>query len=169
MAIIKTSIFTLKAFPYQGATFYRLECPDWINIIPLTKDNQVVMVRQYRHGIQEDTLEIPGGQMDKEDNHPLEAAKRELREETGYGKGSWETLGWVHPNPAIFNNLCHLFLAKDVEPVGAIQNDPHEHTEVELVDLKAIPGFILQGRIRHGLVINAFSFLALRHGAYQLW
>ena len=79
--------------------------PDWINVIPLTDDGQVVMVRQYRFGIEGFTLEIPGGMCDPGEP-PLEAARREMREETGYAPSEMIELGWVHPNPPLQNNRC---------------------------------------------------------------
>ena len=92
--------------------FYALECGNWVNIVPLTPDRDVVMIRQYRHGSREVTLEIPGGAVDETD--PAEAAKRELAEETGYESASITLLGAVNPNPAIFNNLCYTYFAEDV-------------------------------------------------------
>ena len=164
-----TPIFSVRPLQHGKSTFYRLECPDWINVIPLRRDGMVVMVRQYRFGTDEDTIEIPGGQMDPEDGSPLESAKRELLEETGYGRGTWSELGWVHPNPAILTNRCHLYLAEDVEKIGEIHNDEHEHTEVELMELKEVTDAIRNGTITHGLVINAFSRLALERPDLFKW
>ncbi|HPR63894.1 MAG TPA: NUDIX hydrolase [Thermoanaerobaculia bacterium] len=166
---IETPVFILERLPVGDAVFCRLKCPDWINVIPLTRDGDVIFVRQYRHGTDEETLEIPGGQMDPDDRDPLAAAVRELREETGYGKGEWTTLGWVHPNPAILTNRCHLFLAEGVEEVGEICNDAHEHTIVERFPLQDVPELVLSGRITHGLVINAFSALALTRPGLFPW
>ena len=166
---IRTSIFTLKHLKRAGAIFYRLECPDWINVIPLTDEGNVVMVRQYRHGTDEETIEIPGGQMDAEDGDPMEAERRELLEETGYGGGEWTDLGWVHPNPAILNNRCHLFLVRGVSEIAEIKNDEHEHTEVELIRLADVPSLIIDEKITHGLVINAFSRLALHRPDLFPW
>jgi ADP-ribose pyrophosphatase len=158
----QTRIFTVTHVEEDGGIFYRLACPDWVNVIPLTGDGRVVFVRQYRHGIAAETLEVPGGQMDPEDRDPLEAGRRELLEETGYAGGRWEPLGWVHPNPAILTNRCHSFLVRGAEPAAPIRNDHDEHTEVELVPLDAVPRLILEGKITHSLVLNAFHFLSLR-------
>ena len=84
-------------------SFYVVEAPDWINVIPLTPDNEVLLLRQFRFGVDDFTLEIPGGICDPGEP-PLEAAGRELREETGHAAGEIVELGWVHPNPAIQNN-----------------------------------------------------------------
>jgi 8-oxo-dGTP pyrophosphatase MutT (NUDIX family) len=91
----------------QGHDFYVLEAGDWVNIIPLTADEQVVLIRQYRHGVEDMTLEIPGGMVDAEDPSPLHAARREMQEETGYDSHEVSSLGAIHPNPAIQANRCH--------------------------------------------------------------
>jgi len=83
--------------------FWVVEAPDWINVIPLTDDGRVVLVKQYRFGIEGFTLEIPGGMCDGAEP-PLDAARRELREETGYEARELVPLGWVHPNPAVQTN-----------------------------------------------------------------
>ena len=87
--------------------FFILDAPSWVNIIPLTRDRKVVMVRQFRHGISGFTLEIPGGMVDPDDESPADAARRELREETGYDSARIIELGRVHPNPAIMPNFCY--------------------------------------------------------------
>jgi 8-oxo-dGTP pyrophosphatase MutT (NUDIX family) len=156
-----TRIFTLASRREGTARFYRIECPDWINVIPLTPAGEVVFVRQFRHGIGAETLEVPGGQMDPGDPSPLEAARRELLEETGYAADDWAPLGWVHPNPALITNRCHSFVVRGVRPVAPIRNDADERTEVELAPLAAVPELIRSGRITHGLVLNAFHWLLL--------
>jgi ADP-ribose pyrophosphatase len=139
--------------------FYVLEAPDWVNIIPLTEDEQVVMVRQFRHGTEDFTLEIPGGMVDPEDAGPMAAARREMREECGYDSDDIIELGKVHPNPAIQGNYCHTFLARKVRPGVKIELDTTEETEVVLVPLSSIKELIASGEITHALVIAAFSFL----------
>jgi ADP-ribose pyrophosphatase len=135
--------------------FYILESADWVNVIPLTADNQVILIRQYRHGIREVTLEIPGGIVEGRDS-PEEAARRELHEETGFRESGMVSLGFVHPNPAFLNNRCHTFVAKDVVRVGDQHQDEKEDIEVLLMPLKDIPGLIREGEIRHSLVLAAF-------------
>lgn len=94
--------------------FYVIESSEWVNVIPITRENEVVLIRQYRHGVQDITLEIPGGIIETGDT-PLEGARRELKEETGYSDGEMIYLGMVHSNPAIFNNRCHTYLALDCQ------------------------------------------------------
>jgi ADP-ribose pyrophosphatase len=142
--------------------FHVLESGDWVNIIPITRDGDVVLVRQFRHGIGDCTLEIPGGMVDADDASPLVAARREMIEESGYDSERVEALGAIHPNPAIQSNRCHSFVAYDVE----CRHDPHfdttEETEVVLVPLQRIPELISAGEITHALVVVAFHWLALR-------
>lgn len=142
--------------------FHVLETPDWCNIIPLTPDQQVVMVRQFRHGVRDYTLEVPGGVVDPEDASPLVAARREMVEESGFDSERIEPLGVIHPNPAIQANRCHTFVAYDVERRLAPAFDSTEETEVVLVPLASIPDLICSGRITHALVVVAFHWLALR-------
>jgi ADP-ribose pyrophosphatase len=143
----------------QAHDFYVLEAPDWINVIPLTPEGEVVLIRQYRHGVGEVMLEIPGGMLDEGEDDPRAAAARELREETGYEAGELELLGVSTPNPAILDNRLYSYLARDVRLVAAPQFDSREYIEVELVPLEQIPGLIRSGRITHALVIAAFYHL----------
>lgn len=144
----------------QEHDFYVLTAGDWINVIPLTADNEVVMIEQYRHGSGDVTLEIPGGMVD-EGESPREAAARETLEETGYAAREVSTLGRVRPNPAIHDNWLHTFLARDVQLVKAPKHEATEHTAVRLVPLADIPQLIADGLITHALVVAAFHWLTL--------
>lgn len=141
--------------------FYVIESMDWINIIPLTADHEVVMVRQYRHGSREVTLEIPGGLVDPGDT-PESAAKRELLEETGYQAEEFVKIGVVNPNPAIFSNRCYTFLAQNAKKVRDPMPDQTEDIEVEFIPLSEIPLLIRKGEIDHAIVIAAFSLYFLK-------
>jgi len=140
--------------------FVRIAAPDWVNVIPLTPDGDVVMVRQFRHGSREVTLEIPGGMVDPGET-PAAAAVRELSEETGFEVGSLVSLGFVHPNPALFDNRCYTFLARGVRRTGEIRNEGAEETTVEVHSLGAVPDLIRRGVITHALVVAAFHALQL--------
>ncbi len=135
--------------------FFVLESSSWVNVIPLTPQDEVVMVRQYRHGTQNVTLEIPGGLVESTDS-PKDAAVRELMEETGYGAGDILSLGLVYPNPAIQNNACYTYLARDVFPAGDQALDDKEDIEVVVRPLSDIPRMIKRGEITHALVVAAF-------------
>jgi 8-oxo-dGTP pyrophosphatase MutT (NUDIX family) len=150
----------LSRSPRDGVEhdFYCIEAPDWINVVPLTAQNEVVLIEQYRHGTEEVTLEIPGGMVDAGES-PREAAARELLEETGYAPREILFLGKTRPNPAIQNNWIHTFLARDV----SFQSEPvfnsTEQTAVRLVPLEEIPSLIADGTINHSLVVVGFYWL----------
>lgn len=142
-------------------TFYRIASVDWVNVVALTPAREVVLIRQFRAGIGEDTLEIPGGMVDPGES-PGAAALRELREETGYVGEVAEEIGWVHPNPALFDNRCHTFLVRDARDGGQRELDAGEVIESEMVPLAAVPDLIRSLRITHALVVAAFQHLFLR-------
>jgi 8-oxo-dGTP pyrophosphatase MutT (NUDIX family) len=154
-------IFTLRTDravsprTHREHDFYVLDSPDWVNVIPITEENDIILIRQYRHGIREVTLEIPGGIVEPGDS-PLETARRELIEETGYRASQMIPLGLVHPNPAILNNRCHTFLALHLSPTGHQQQDEKEDIEVVITPVREVPRLIREGRISHALIISAF-------------
>jgi len=139
----------------EAYDFYVLESADWVNVIPLTPHNEVVLIRQYRHGIREGTLEIPGGIVEESDT-PEHAASRELIEETGYKESEMQLLGSVHPNPAFLTNRCYTFVAKGVSRWKAQEQDEKEDIEVVVRPLGQIPELIRGGEITHALVLAAF-------------
>jgi len=167
--IRETPIFTLEevqlARPGREAPvrFVQLRCPDWVNVIPFTEDGRVILIRQYRSGTHEITLEIPGGMVDPGED-PLATAARELTEETGWVASSLEEIGSVNPNPAFQDNRCNTYLATDCRPVGETDFDPDEEIETVLFDLSEIPERIAAGEIRHALVIAAFYHLFVTRG-----
>ncbi len=138
--------------------YYRLETADWVNVIPITRRGELILVRQERHGIGANTLEIPGGMIDAGES-PATAALREMREETGYEGTLAEPLGWVHPNPAIQSNRLHMFLARDVVKVGDPTPDGHEEVEVVTVPVTMARQLVKSGAITHALVICALFLL----------
>lgn len=141
--------------------FFVLESPDWVNVIPLTPEGNVVMIRQFRHGTEDVTLEVPGGMVDAEDDDPSVSAARELREETGYAAEEVIRLGSVAPNPAFLNNRCHSYLARNVRRVTEPQLDGAEDIAFEEIPLADIPALIRDGAITHSLTIAAFYYLEL--------
>jgi ADP-ribose pyrophosphatase len=145
------------ADPRTGAEYPRvlLDASDWVNIIPVTPDERVVLIRQFRFGIWSNTLEIPGG-MTEPGEDPRDAATRELEEETGFRAEHVVPLGWVHANPALLNNRVHSFLALGCRKVHEGLQETSEDIAVELRPRGDIPGLILGGDISHSLVVAAF-------------
>lgn len=150
----------VRRSPRTGAehTFFVLESPDWMNVIPLTADGKVVFVHQFRHGSETVTMEIPGGLVEA-DESPAETARRELLEETGYAADDMILIGAVLPNPAFMNNACYSFLATNARKVQAQQLDGTEDISVEETPLAEVAGLIRNGRITHSLVVAAFYHL----------
>jgi 8-oxo-dGTP pyrophosphatase MutT (NUDIX family) len=141
------------------STFYVLENPDWVNVIALTRDHQIVLIDQFRHGIEEIITEIPGGMVDR-DETAEQAARRELLEETGYTAEEFVLLGYSRPNPAIQNNTIYHFLALDAEKTGEAAFDEHENLVARLVPMMMIPQMIKSGEISHSLVVAAFQYFS---------
>jgi ADP-ribose pyrophosphatase len=144
----------------DGKTFepYVLECGTWVNVIALTRKQEVVLVKQYRHGANQMMLEIPAGIMDEEDESPLQAAKRELLEETGYTSDQFVQVGKAYLNPATHNNLTYSFLALDVEPVGQQDLDETEEIEVSLLPFDAFVSMVKGGGLPQALHVAALFF-----------
>ena len=106
-----------------------LETADWVNVVALTPEKKILVVRQYRFGIGKITTEIPAGLIEANET-PEQAAMREMKEETGYTTSNWKYLGWVEANPAFLNNRCHLWLALDV--IKTHLPDPDESEDVSV-------------------------------------
>lgn len=142
-------------------TFFAMKSREWCNIIPVTEDGKVVMVKQFRIGLGDYTLEFPGGIVDNGEE-PHVAALRELEEETGYAPvdGFYvKALGWSYPNPAILNNKCHSFAVGPVKLKQSQKLDAGEMVEIVEVKIENIPDLIKEGHIRHALMLNSVFFL----------
>jgi 8-oxo-dGTP pyrophosphatase MutT (NUDIX family) len=133
-----------------------LEAPEWVNVVAVTTDQKIIMVEQYRFGIGELTTEPVGGLVDPGEDS-LQAAKRELLEESGYGNGRWSYLGAVQANPAIHDNLCHHWLVEDVERIQDPSPDSGEAIKVHAMSLDEVKACITSGRFRHSLGLSAMS------------
>lgn len=165
--VYDAGIFRLRrdAYEHEGRPtrpFYVLESNAWINVVPLTAAGEIVLVRQYRHGIQEPTLEIPGGLVDPADRDPAAAAVRELLEETGHAGAPPELLGTVSSNPAILDNRTYCFLVRDARQVGAPDPDPHEDTTVEIHPAARVRDMVLKGTIHHSLSACALMLFFMK-------
>jgi len=140
------------------APFVVCDSSDWALVIALTDDRQVVLVRQYRHGVRRVVLEIPGGVIDAQES-AQQAALRELREETGFTARHARPVGTMIPNPALNTASCHVVLAEGCRRTDPPKLDPFEKIEVLLRPMESIPELIRGGQIRHALVIAAFALL----------
>ena len=151
--VAQNRIFTLKTLtarsPRTGTEhdFYVLEAGAWVNIIPVTEHGEVLLVRQYRHGTREITLEIPGGLVE-DGQSPEEAARRELLEETGYRADSFALLARVRPNPAILDNWCYCYLAENAVRTNEVEQDDAEDLETVKVPAGRYPADDPGGRDR---------------------
>lgn len=143
----------------KKGSFFIIENPDWVNVIAITKDKEIVLIEQFRHGIGEVILEIPGGMID-DGEEPETAARRELLEETGFAAEKFVYLGKSRPNPAINDNWLYHFAAVDAEQTEAVKFDEHESVVTKLYPLKSIPELVRSGEITHSLVLAAFQYFS---------
>lgn len=146
----------------QEHDFFVIDSVDWVNVVAITPDQQVVMIEQYRHGSNTIELEIPGGLMDPHESSPVEAGIRELREETGYAGENARVLGRIYPNPAIMSNSCFTILVENCRCLHPVELDHSEDLVTRLVPLAEVPRLVADGKINHALVV-----VALYH--FDLW
>jgi ADP-ribose diphosphatase len=153
--------------PYtdKAHKFVAIDCPSWVNMVPITDNDEVVMIRQYRHGSRSVTLEIPGGMVDVGEE-PALAAMRECQEETGYVATTLHSLGELNPNPALFDNSLHTFFGRVAEGSPIDHDSETEKTAVELIPIERLKTLLLDGTIDHALVCaTLWRFLdGLREG-----
>ena len=161
--VLKTPVVTINAGPVRckrsgrEKEFYLFDFPDWVNIVAITSEQQIVLIRQFRYGTKKMEIEIPGGMVNPGEN-PLAAGCRELLEETGYAGNSARIIGKVCPNPAIQRNACYTVLVEDVKKVADPALDDMEDIECLLYSEADVRQLIKTGEIDHGLVLNALMF-----------
>ena len=154
-------IFTLrsdlKISPRTGKEhdFFILDSVNWVNVVAVTPDKQLVMVEQYRHGSNTVELEIPGGLMDPHETDPVATAVRELREETGYAGENARLLGKIHSNPAILSNTTFTVLIENCRLQHGVEFDNGEDIITKLVPVAQVPGLVAAEKISHSLVVVA--------------
>ena len=139
-----------------------LESLDWVNVVALDELKRCIMVKQYRFGVRYNTLETPGGMVEQGESS-LEAAKRELLEETGFSSDSWTYLGAVEPNPAVQNNLCHHWLAERSQQDRKPNLDDGEAISITLMSEEEVRAAVQAGDIKHALAVSVLSRV------FQLW
>lgn len=142
--------------------FYVVECSDWVEIVAFNDNEEILLIQQYRHATGKISTEIPSGIMESEDASPIEAAKRELLEETGCSADRFEHVGWLHPNPARQNNKNHCILALGTRVIQEPKPDLTEDIRFEFVPLKKLIELIEKGTFFQALHISSL-FLALKH------
>ena len=164
--VYETPVFSLRRLrkqrphaPIKDHDFYIIDAADWVNVIPITAQGEVVFIEHYRHGTDEVSLEVPGGMMDPEDASPRVAAAREMLEETGYDASELIELGMVHPNPALQPNRCFTYLAKDAFRAAPPRPEDTEDISVVTYPRSEVEELLQSGRITHALVVAAFAWL----------
>lgn len=158
-SVLVTRPFTVEEvrFEYQDlkptTPYYRLSCPDWVNVLPILEDGRVVLIEQPRIGSMTTILEAPGGVLDPGEKDATMAAARELEQETGFTSQRILSLGAMNPNPAIMTNLCHFFLALGCTPVIQRKHlpDADERITVKLVPLEELEMLVRTRQINHAL------------------
>ncbi|HVU34540.1 MAG TPA: NUDIX hydrolase [Opitutaceae bacterium] len=157
---LQTRVFDVADVHYRhgprgtSRDFVVINAPDWVNVVALTPDHHLVLVRQFRFGIDEFSLEVPGGVIEAGED-PLVAGLRELQEETGYAGTNARFLGSVHPNPAIQSNRCHLVLVEQVRKLHELAWDPDEEMHVLTKPVDEVYQLARTGGITHSMVMNA--------------
>lgn len=163
--IATTRIFDLCSIRYRHPQreterdFYVINSRDWVNVIALTADHHLVLVNQFRYGIDALSWEVPGGIIDAPED-PVAAGVRELREETGFAGHKARLIGQIHPNPAILNNRCHFVLVEDCTRESDLEWDLDEEIEIATLPVDEVFAKALAGMITHSLALNALFFFS---------
>lgn len=157
--VLKTHPFSVEELELtrdgspMGHPYYRLDCADWVNVLPVTTDRKAILIRQARSGSMKRVLETPGGMIDRHEKDPTMAALRELEEETGFTSQRILPLAVMNPNPAIMTNRCHYFLALNchLNPNRTHFPDAEERIDVEVHEFAALDQMVRAGEIDHSL------------------
>ncbi|MDE1997059.1 MAG: NUDIX hydrolase, partial [Rhizobiaceae bacterium] len=147
--------------------YYVLEYPDWVEIIALDADDNIYLVQQYRHGLGVVALEVPGGAMDASDADPIEAAARELREETGLSSSDWDYVGKLAPNPATHTNWSHIVIARNVEFSAKPVDDPSERLHLVRMPIREAIALALEGKMIQVIHVAALTLALHKAGKWD--
>ena len=139
------------------APYYVLEYSDWVEVVALDTEDNILLLRQYRHGLGRVSLELPGGAMDARDTDPLQAAARELREETGFSAAEWLHVASLSPNPATHTNLCHIVLARGIECNSVPDDDPTERIHLIRLPIREAIRLALAGEMIQAIHVAALT------------
>lgn len=158
--VAHTRIFDVQSVDFQHPDrakpqdFFVITAPDWVNVLALTPEHHLVLVRQFRYGLDDFSVEIPGGVMDPGED-AVAAGLRELQEETGYVGTGARLLGSVHPNPAMQSNRCHLVLVENARRRADLDWDPDEEFEIMTRPVDEVYALAYRGGITHAMVLDA--------------
>ena len=161
--IAKTRILSLQSVPFHHQRrgtqrdFVVVAAPDWVNVLAHTCDDRLVLVNQFRYGIDATSWDIPGGVIEAGED-PVAAGVRELEEETGYTGTGARLLASVHPNPAFMANRCHLVLVEGCRLTSPVAWDSDEEIEVAAMPVAEVFALARGGGITHSLVLDALFF-----------
>jgi len=162
-SVLKTPVFEVRRHwfnsPKDGRDkpFTILDCPDWVQVLAFTPDRRVLLVRQFRHGTRQVSLELPGGVVEPGQT-PEEAGRRELREETGYIADNFRQMAAFRPNPAIQSNTAYVFAAENARQAGPTDFDENEDLDLVLVPAAALRRLVLAGTVDHVIMAAAILF-----------
>jgi 8-oxo-dGTP pyrophosphatase MutT (NUDIX family) len=166
-AVLATPVFEVRRHwfrsPKDGRDkpFTILGCPDWVQVLALTPDRRVLLVRQFRHGTRRVSLELPGGVIEPGQT-PEEAGRRELREETGYAADNFRQLAAFRPNPAIQNNTAYVFAAENARLSGPTEFDENEDLDLVLIPVAELRDLVLAGTVDHVIMAASILFYCAR-------
>ena len=170
--IFSTRIFDINEIESRSpendpATFFSIHAADWVIVVPVIRDEKGVesflMVKQWRHGAEQLSVEFPGGVIDKGEK-PAQAAARELLEETGYRAGELTLAASISPNPAIMDNQCHIFFARNLIDTHQLDLDDDEFVNTEAIPIAQVMEEMGHGLYIHALMTSALFFYIQKNG-----